>query len=283
MIVGADHASVDGNDPPDWDAFKAAAAASGSRAAFAIFRGAYGTWPDPTVQRDWRRAQDAGLITGSYLLLRMRADQPPEDQVHVFAENLGALRVGDLVPAIDVEDTGFDAQTELGWVHRAWTAMRQIYTVSPMIYVSDRVWSEDLHNLDAGEMTDSPLWVAKPWPWRVQTPAHLASFDGYDPIVPKPWGPGNAWIHQYQGDALPCPGFSHTVDLNRFRPMVQGETGARVAWVQKRLGIPVTFAYDAAMNTAVRSYQHQVGVAVDGVIGPVTFTRLAWSAAYPVA
>ncbi len=281
MIVGPDYASVDLNTPPDWGAFRASVIAAGSRAGFAIFRGAYGTWPDPVVTRDWHRAQDAGLITGAYLFLRMRTDQSPEDQVHVFAEHVGTLRMGDLVPAIDVEDTGFDAATELSWVHRAWTAMRQIYSVSPMIYTSARVWTEDLHDLPAGEMIDSPLWVAKPWPWAVRTPARLETLNGYLPAVPKPWGPNNAWLYQYQGDALPCPGFSHTVDLSRFLVMNPGEAGARVAWVQKRLGIPVNFAYDSAMFTAVKRYQQQLGLAVDGAIGPVTFTRLAWSAAYP--
>lgn len=280
MIVGVDYASVDGNLTPDWGGMKQACAASGSSLGVAIFRGAWGITPDSTVVRDWHSAQAAGLTTGAYLFLRMRTDQPPEDQVSVFADNVGALTESDLVPFIDIEDTGFTAAEELAWVRRAWDAMRSIYGVPPGIYDSARVWREDLHDLPAGDMVESIQWVAKPWPWAIRSPAMLSptpfSSGRYEPVVPSPWGPKNWWLHQYQGDALPMPGISRTVDLSRFNLMVQGETGVRVKWVQKRLGIAQAGVFDDAMASALRAFQRARGLVADAIVGPKTLARLCW-------
>lgn len=280
MIVGVDIAAVDDNNFVKWPQFMSACQQAGSTAGFAIFRGAYGTDPDPTVQREWKRAQSYGLTTGAYLLLRMHKDMPPEDQGHVFADTVGTLTASDLVPIIDVEDTGLSAEAELDYVHRVWTTLRGIYGVPPMIYDSERVWREDLHNLPAGEMVDSPQWVAKPWPWPRRSPAQLSSAPfatgKYDPAVPAPWGPGNWMIHQYQGDAYPVPGFTSTVDLSRFHVLRIGDRGGAVGWVQRRMGIRMTQIFDVAMDAAVRSLQKQRGLVVDGVIGPKTFAKIAW-------
>ena len=285
MIVGIDYASVDGNRPPDFNAIKAAARSAGSSVGFAILRGAWGTSPDDTIGRDWKRASDAGIVCGAYLYLRLPKGgykESAEDQVHVFADVVGALTDRNLVPTIDVEDSGLPAQVELDFVRRAWESMRSIYGVPPMIYTSNRVWVEDLKNLPAGDMVDSPLWLAKPWPWVVHAPAVLSGdpFKGgkYDPTVPQSWGPKNWWIHQYQGDARPVPGFSNTVDLSRFNLMRQGETGARVAWVQRRLGMIADGQFSAAMATRVKAFQVQSHLDADAVIGPKTFAAISWCA-----
>jgi GH25 family lysozyme M1 (1,4-beta-N-acetylmuramidase) len=277
MLIGVDYASVDGNLPPNFEEFKRSCAIAGSTASIVIIRGAYGASRDTTVRRDLSRARDAGLTCGSYLYLRM-SGSTPEEQVHAFSDNVGPLRASDLVPIIDVEDTRLSAEAELEWVHRAWLEVRRLYGAPPMLYDSARVWAEDLNNLPAGEMVDSPQWVAKPWPWPVRSPAHLAPFapGQYEPKVPPTWGPGNWWMHQYQGDAVWVPGFSSTVDLSRFNVMRPGEVNARVGWAQRRLGMQITSVFDAVMMTVVRSYQLSEGLAPDSVIGPKTFARLAW-------
>lgn len=281
MIVGVDYASIDGNVEPDWEALKQACSRGQSSLGVAIFRAAWGTSPDATVGRDWRRAQDAGLVTGAYLFLRMRADLAPEDQVHVFADNLGAITNKDLVPIIDVEDAGAAAAAELDYVCRACQAVQGIYGVLPMIYTSARVWHENLADMTRGPVTDCPLWLAKPWPWAERQTGQLASqpFAGgkYDPTVPEAWGWGNWWMHQYQGDAVRVPGFSHTVDLSRWNVMRAGETGARVAWVQRRLGWPVNRTFDAAMAAQVKAFQAEHGLVADAAIGPRTFAAITWS------
>jgi hypothetical protein len=298
VLVCVDWASVDGNKPPDWNSFGAACTANGGRAAMAIIRGCWGTQRDLTLARDLEKAWDAGLVVGAYLYLRMPNAgffAPPETQVDAFAMSYGTPppRPRSLVPTLDVEDTGLwnqghgpAARQELEWVTRAWSRMRDIYGAPPMIYTSDRVWTEDLHRLPSVEMSQSPLWVAKPWPIDVRRPAQLSDAlfkDGRnDPVVPGPWGDRNWWLHQYQGDALPTPGFSKTVDLSRFRVMRVGEVGARVAWVRDRLalpnvGTPPVAVFDADMLRAVRTFQADKRLEVDGIIGPQTFAALSWS------
>src|SRR5262245_57631164 len=114
MLIGVDYASVDRNQSPDFEAFKAACVTAGSQAAFAIIRCAYGTSPDATVKRDLARARAAGFTCGSYLYLRS-SGPGPEEQVYAFSDNVGVLRADDLVPVIDVEDTFVSAEAELEW------------------------------------------------------------------------------------------------------------------------------------------------------------------------
>lgn len=286
MIICVDWASVDEDGPPDWSSFKRACAAAGSTAGVAIMRGAYGVLPDPTVRRDWKAAQDAGLTTGAYLFLRR--GYSAVSQVNAFADNVGALTANDLPPVIDLEDHWQSPEAERDALVQAFDEMVRVFGTMPMIYDSARVWSEDLPGVTPPDrVLEAPQWVAKPWPWPVRTEARLtpAPFASgkYDPIVPTAWGPGNWWMHQFQGDAIPMAGFTQTVDLSRFNLMVQGERGRRVEWVQRRLGMPVTGLFDIAMESRVRAFQSSKGLTADGVIGPKTFAVICWNSAAPSA
>jgi GH25 family lysozyme M1 (1,4-beta-N-acetylmuramidase) len=282
MDIFVDYASVDANQPPDWVKLKTAASGAGSTLTGVIFRAAYGTWPDPVLARDWRAARAAGLVAGAYLYLRMSdLHMDPEDQVHALANNLGVITDQDMVPTIDVEDTGMAPADELEWVHRAWQAVHDIYGVAPMIYTSARVWTEDLDGLPNADLVKSPLWLAKPWPWAVQTRAQLSPgpFLGgkYAPAVPRPWGAGNWWLHQYQGDAKPVPGVTNTMDLSRFNPMGQGERGERVAWVQARVGATPDGSFGPVTAAALRRFQADHSLPATAVVDPKTFVALMWA------
>jgi peptidoglycan hydrolase-like protein with peptidoglycan-binding domain len=134
----------------------------------------------------------------------------------------------------------------------------------------------------APDLATSPAWLAKPWPWKIRTTAHRdisKPFSGgaCDPQVPIPWGGGNWWIHQYQGDAINWPGFSNTVDCNRFNLMYPGDKGARVSWVQRRVGAAPDGSYGPKTEAAVKNFQNKNGLSADGVIGPLTFAPLCWA------
>lgn len=283
MIVVVDYAKVDYDDhdpPPNWDAFQAACVAAGSRASVAIMRGAYGIDPDPTVKRDWWAAKGKGFTTGAYLFLRPA--YRVVDQIHAYYAAVGDLRVDDLPPILDLEGTWPSPAIELAALVEASAEMARLYGTSPMIYDSARIWREDLPGLvPPDRIKDCPQWVAKPWPWEPRTQARLSPgpfVNGkYDPPVPPAWGPGNWWIHQYQGDALPTAGFPGTVDLSRFHLMVEGERGERVRWVQRRLGIEQTGEFDVSMVSKIRSFQSQHGLLTDAIIGPRTFAVICWT------
>jgi GH25 family lysozyme M1 (1,4-beta-N-acetylmuramidase) len=284
---GIDTASVDENKNPDWMRAKAQVPID-----FAIIRSNFGTVPDPVFPRDWPKLTEAGIVRGAYLFLRFphsTRGRPPDPvaQAKAFIATVRNLDQSDLPPTLDVEfpgegrkETGMTARQLLDGVRGAWKTLRDYYRVAPIIYTSARVWNEDLCNLPAPDLAESPLWV-KYYPFR-KGPARygLQTFAGgrFNPPVPPPWGdPTNWWIHQYQGDAVRLPGFTGTVDMNRFNTMIRGATGDRVRWVQRRLGVPQSGAFDASTERALRAFQNKKGIGADGVINPRTFALLCWS------
>lgn len=284
-MIGIDYGSVDGNKPPDWFRVRAA----GVR--FVIVRGAYGTTIDPHFQRDWHDIRREGIVRGAYLFLRSpRKGQPtpptPERQAKALIQALGMLHPTDLPPTLDIEypgdgrrDTGLSAAQCLDWARVAWQTLRDAYGVPPLIYTSARVWKEDLQNLPAPDLASSPLWLARyPFKTRIAAVTHRATVSQLAwPPVPPPWGDAtNVWIHQYQGDATHLPGFTSTVDLNRFRVMRVGSAGDRVKWLQGRLGRERTGVFDDLTEAAVKSLQRKYKLDEDGVVGPATFAPLCW-------
>jgi murein L,D-transpeptidase YcbB/YkuD len=82
-------------------------------------------------------------------------------------------------------------------------------------------------------------------------------------------------VHQAAGN-VQIDGIKGKVDLLRFHLMMRGEQGGRVAWVQRRLGAPVTRVFDDETGIRLHAFQRSHGLDADEVIGPATFARLAW-------
>jgi len=166
-------------------------------------------------------------------------------------------------------------------VREAWTVLKDHYGVAPIIYTSARVWREDLGNAPAPDLVESALWLT-PYPFKpgpaVFDLARIAQ-RRRDPRVPTPWGDAsNGWIHQYQGDAVRLPGFpTGDLDMNFFNTTVAGATGDRVKWIQRRLGMPQTGTFDAAMEAALCAFQSKKGLQPTGIVDPQTFAFLCWS------
>lgn len=292
-MIGVDYASVDQNIRPDTSAAKAAGV------GFAVIRGSYSDWADPTWRRDADAWRAAGVPVGGYLFPVL--SELPAPQVAAFDRG-SDLGPGDLPPVLDVEFPGGIAKTGLSRdellkrVLDFVKAMQDRFSVAPMIYTSARVWDgEDADALDADRhgfgalhstMKECPLWLARyPYKTRIQAVGDTAEerkvVDALPwPTVPKAWGDqGNVWIHQYEGDAVKLAGFSATVDLNRFRTLRHGDSGERVRWLQRRLkmaeGTPGVF--DDATDDAVREFQARAGLVADGIVGVMTFARVAWA------
>lgn len=66
------------------------------------------------------------------------------------------------------------------------------------------------------------------------------------------------------------------------RSLVEGESGRDVQVVQRKLGA-VSGVYDDATRALVRGYQQRLGLAVDGVVGPLTANALGESADHALA
>ena len=63
--------------------------------------------------------------------------------------------------------------------------------------------------------------------------------------------------------------------MNRFNVAFKGAGGARVRWIQRRLGVAANGKFDAATEGAVRAFQDDNDLVSDGVVGPRTFAYLA--------
>jgi GH25 family lysozyme M1 (1,4-beta-N-acetylmuramidase) len=282
IFLGLDTASVDENLDPNWAKAKLEGPLS-----FGIIRSNYGTWPDSSFARDWPKIKDAGMVRGAYLFLRFPPfgrSRPldPAEQATAAIHTIGDLAESDLPPTLDVEFPGGAAHTQmsseqlLDGVRAAWRVLKDRYKAAPIIYTSGRVWREELRDIAAPDLIESPLWLAR-YPFNPGPAVHDMRVSTLKPPpVPRPWGEGNWWIHQYQGDARGFPGFRQ-IDMNRFNAMTKGATGERVKWVQRRLGIAQTGAFDSVTEAALGTFQQRKGLVADLIVDPRTFAFLCWS------
>jgi len=284
MTFLIDYAAIDGNRVPDL----ARAKAAGLRGA--IVRAAYSTWPDVTCARDRAAIRDAGLVFGAYLMpVTNRGAPDPEEQVRVYLANACLIPGRDFAPVLDLEwphgiaATGRSRDELAVWISRARAAVRKATGVDPIVYSSARVLDGSDTDALAGAADEAirgcPAWCAR-YPFRTRIPAVTDHSALAPPPVPRALGDADAWwIHQYQGDAIQLPGFSATVDLDRFNMLRRGARGTRVAWVQRRIRMSACAAgiWDAAMDAAVEAWQRSRGLVADRVIGPVSFAALGWT------
>jgi peptidoglycan hydrolase-like protein with peptidoglycan-binding domain len=284
--IGLDYASVDNNSQPDFEAAKRA----GVR--FVIPRAIYGRqvkgqkYPGPFRDPVWARDKDAikaaGLKRTAYLFLcyeKPGVQTPsPEDQAQAFIDYVQLEPTKDFVPMFDVEEASptMGANTMYLWTLRCAQKLRDHYGAWPGMYTSARVWADNLNHHSPGPLLNCPLWLAKPWPWLVNTPIHLDGAPAYSPTLIPEWGDQYFW-YQYQGDATQCPGFTSTVDASRFRVFGKGSKGAHVVWTQHRLGITADGIFGPATKSAVTALQKKNGLAADGIVGADTFAVLCWS------
>jgi len=289
-FLGLDTFGLDGNKIRNWAQARDAASIN-----FAIFRSNWGTSIDTAFHVEWQRMKDAGLVRGAFLFLRFPHPQldrkygspaDPVAQATALTKTLplGLIEHGDFPPALDVEFpggrglTGMSAEKCLQQVRTAWRVLKNYYGVAPIIYTSERVWREELRNLPASDLLESPLWLAY-YPFKKGPARRGAIINRVAPPVPSPWGDStNWWIHQYQGDATGLPGFAlGNVDMNRFNSMITGAIGDRVLWVQRRLGIAQSGSYDTMTQNALRVFQRRNSLSENAIIDPRTFAHLCWS------
>lgn len=298
-MLAIDYASVDGNRPPDFQRAKAA----GARVIIA--RGAYGRrasgqvgsspiYLDPVWNRDRQAILEAGLLRSSYLFVCMPrkgyTTPEPEVQAQLFADYVKELRApgggyaSDYPPIFDVEEqSSLPAEDYFQWILRAACTLRAAFGCWPIMYSSQRVWTEYLRNRPPGELENCPQWVAKPWPWAPQKePAHLDGAPAYKPNTIDSFGDATNWLwYQYQGDAKAgtTPGFSSTTDLSRCQLVVRGAKGDIVRYIQGRVGTPADGVFGPATETAVKNFQGRYGLVQDGQVGPATWVPLVWQPA----
>ena len=313
-----DYASVDANNPPDFEALY------GSGVRVVAIRKSYCYWDtghrawvlafDHTYERDAARARAAGLVVIAYYFAVFAAGAPsPAEQFANFLAAPGDIIPGvDLPPCVDVEwgSGGFASlhQTPaavLKLILEHADLLRQKFGRTAgdkkvgggTIYTAQNEWY-DLGSPAAPELADMDLWVKTAYVNHPNTQLDTSvvprlpheAYDPHDDIgyyqVPRPWA-GVSWaMQQTHGDTLGV--VSHTCDMGRYHVLKPGDQGPRVAEFQRRLahlGAPaagplnVTGVYDADTEQAVRALQKARGLTEDGVAGAHAQAAASWGPA----
>lgn len=174
---------------------------------FAIVRATYGTFRDPSAVEHVRNARAVGMAVGLYHFFRIA--QPVTDQLAAFCSQALAcgLQVGDIAPALDVEDDGSTGPK----VSPAWSEAASVLSAGlvadfgeALIYCTQR---------DFGR-------IGKP-PWLLERPLWVAHYTGaVAPATPggMPWA---IWQHRVGPWQPNGPG-------GAFQPMVLDQSRAQV-------------------------------------------------------
>jgi lysozyme len=188
-----------GDGPVDW----ASVAAAGIE--FAYVKASEGvTVTDSLFAQNWRAMKEAGVMRGAYHFFHPASS--PEDQAGHLITVMGELSVGDLPPALDLEETsqthdewpGIPPEKRIGLVLR-WLKKVEDATGMKSVIYTRQGWVRD--NLPGAEaLKDHPLWVA--------------DFKSTDkPRIPAQWA---AWTFWQFSETGTMPGVGSGVDLDRF-------------------------------------------------------------------
>jgi hypothetical protein len=157
-------------------------------------------YDDPTYAPNLAGATSAGVIVGAYHRATP-SGSPLDDAVQEADHFLATARnaAGDLLPVLDIEETGGLTPAQLqGWV-RAWVArVRQQLGVRTMLYASPYFWRVAMGDTTWFAEHGYPLWIAH---WGVS-----------DPSMPADGWSGRGWTVWQWTSTGAVPGIATNVD-----------------------------------------------------------------------
>ncbi len=177
----------------------------GSGRRFVVIQATVGeTYVDPTYTTNHAGARAVGLPIAAYHFA-WPLDLPNDAVIQAdwFAQN-AALLPGDLIPALDLEQTGGLSPAALqAWVGAWLGEVTAKLGVRPMIYTSPSFWANSMGDTSMfADQGFSVLWVAH---WFTSSP-----------IVPgNNWG-GHGWTFWQYSNCGTVAGISGCVDLDRY-------------------------------------------------------------------
>lgn len=170
-VAAAAEERLPGIDVSQWqETIDWSAAAGSGRVAFAIMRADRGNdYVDPWYATNLAGATAAGVVVGAYHFATVSAT-PADDAVREADHFLATARnaPGDILPVLDIEDSGGLPPAQLeDWV-RAWVQrVRSTLGVRPMLYSSPNFWTTAMGDTTWFAERGYPLWIAH---WGVSEP-----------------------------------------------------------------------------------------------------------------
>lgn len=252
---------------------------------------------DPDFHTNFSKAKEVGIYRGAYHFARPGSSSG-EAQAQYFLSVLSQQAdFGELPPVLDLEDNGGLTPQELSaWVN-AWAAkVATVVSKTPILYVSPYFANTYLDS----SLTTLTLWVAN---WDVVRPQDMSQWQDWvfwqytskgsvNGIV------GDVDLDVYAGtaealrsrfaatpptDTSPHPG----TETHSPPQLVQGDTGLEVTKLQMILYQahlhpgPIDGIFGPETLAAVRNFQQQHHIAVDGIVGPVTWSFLTHQSIVP--
>lgn len=257
-------------------------------------------YQNPYFHKDVADARAAGLLVGAYHFFRANVDGVT--QANHFLNYVGATKL-DFPLAIDYEtNDGTDRDLCHHRLDQVRTVLRQ-HGHRTMTYTYPEFWAH-FGKADCKFCGSDPLWYSStgisaqpkaPAPWTheavwqysadsvhvpgiqgaidldadAESSAEWLTLTGRAPAH-KPSGPP-AWYHrllEFPPGKLRGPGQTHVVNNVRY------QYGPDVTTVQRKLAIQPNGNYGLVTEAHVKGFQHAHGLNPDGVVGPVTATRL---------
>jgi len=206
--------SIGGIDVSQWQGDIDWSAVAAADIRFAIIRATKGkdvlpevlpAFVDPKYEQNVAGALASGIVVGAYH--RATPDAVATDargEADYFLKH-ARIEAGDVLPALDIEETGGLSVDELReWV-RAWLARVRARTgLRPLIYTSPNFWRTNLGDTTWFAKHGYPLWVAH--------------WDAPAPSVPAEDWAGRGWTYwQWTvGDRGSVDGIDTAIDRDRF-------------------------------------------------------------------
>ena len=200
--------TLPGIDVSQWQGTIDWSKVAGAGIRFAIARATKGrTYLDPTFHANVTGARAHGIVVGAY----HRATPSGGAQANTVdaraeADHYLAVAspgLGDLIPALDIEETGGLAPADLVvWV-KAWvTRVTNVLGVKPMLYASPHFWTVDMGDSTWFADHGYRLWLAH---WNVRSPT-----------VPANDWQGRGWTFWQWTHKPGLPGVTTDLDRDRF-------------------------------------------------------------------
>ncbi|MDP9329898.1 MAG: hypothetical protein M3P11_04565 [Actinomycetota bacterium] len=170
---------------------------------FVIARATRDTVVDPTYAQNLAGATDNEVAVGAYHVAVPSAavgDATAEADAFVAASRNAQ---GDIVPVLDIEDTGGLAVADLqDWVRQWLWEVRSVLGVPPMIYTSPSFWHDSMGDTEWFANHGYALWIAH---WAVKVPT----------VPANDWG-GHGWTFWQWNSCWAVAGITGCVDGDRF-------------------------------------------------------------------
>ncbi len=197
-----------GIDVSKWQGTIAWSKVAGAGIRFAIVRATKGrTYIDPKFQANVAGARANGIVVGAYHRATPSGGANA-NTVDARAEadhylDVASPGVGDLIPALDIEETGGLAPPDLVvWV-KAWvTRVTNVLGIRPMLYASPNFWTVHMGGSTWFADHGYRLWLAH---WNVKTPT-----------VPANDWQGRGWTFWQWTHKPGLPGVTTDLDRDRF-------------------------------------------------------------------